>query len=214
MAFAARSGPARQAAAVQDNNSVCQLGNGVKHVVQLTFDNVHFFRDNPNVPSDLQMMPNLLQLLREQRHVLIEQPHAADRAHRRNVLTTTYTGLYGDRHGMPIRNGFRGLQRRRHDRPGELLRVLDRPDLRHGQDAEPRPRHQPVDGLLGRSRRPPRTRRRRQTRSPRRRGCRSPGPAVTSATWPRRTRSSRTPPWTSRRCSARTRRRRAAQRRP
>ena len=28
--------------------------------MQLTFDNVHFFRDNPNVPSDLEMMPNLL----------------------------------------------------------------------------------------------------------------------------------------------------------
>ena len=60
MAFAARSGPARQAAAVQEGNNVCQLGNGIQHVVQLTFDNVHFFRDNPNVPSDLQMMPNLL----------------------------------------------------------------------------------------------------------------------------------------------------------
>ncbi|HEV2452504.1 MAG TPA: hypothetical protein VGS62_11335, partial [Streptosporangiaceae bacterium] len=41
----------------------CQLGNGIKHVVQLTFDNVHFFRDNPNVPSDLQMMPNLLHFI-------------------------------------------------------------------------------------------------------------------------------------------------------
>ena len=38
----------------------CQLGNGVKHVVQITFDNVHFFRDNPNVPSDLELMPSLL----------------------------------------------------------------------------------------------------------------------------------------------------------
>src|SRR5262244_1764344 len=37
----------------------CQFGNGIKHVVQLTFDNVHFFRDNPNVPSDLELMPNL-----------------------------------------------------------------------------------------------------------------------------------------------------------
>ena len=39
-------------------------------------------------------------------------------------------------------------------------------------------------------------------RSPRRPGCRSPGPAATSATWPRRTRSWRTPRWTSPRCSA------------
>jgi hypothetical protein len=41
------------------SGSGCHLGNGVKHVVELGFDNVHFFRDNPNVPSDLQMMPNL-----------------------------------------------------------------------------------------------------------------------------------------------------------
>ena len=39
--------------------SSCQLGHGVKHVVNIIFDNVHFNRDNPNVPSDLQMIPNL-----------------------------------------------------------------------------------------------------------------------------------------------------------
>ena len=41
----------------------CHLANGVKHVVQIGFDNVHFFRDNPNVPSDLEMVPNLLHFL-------------------------------------------------------------------------------------------------------------------------------------------------------
>jgi hypothetical protein len=35
----------------------CQLGNGVKHVINIVFDNVHFFRDNPNVPSDLSRCP-------------------------------------------------------------------------------------------------------------------------------------------------------------
>ena len=38
----------------------CHLGNGIKHVVTLMFDNVHYFRDNPNVPSDLELIPNLL----------------------------------------------------------------------------------------------------------------------------------------------------------
>ena len=37
----------------------CHLGNGVQHVINITFDNVHFFRDNPNVPSDLEQMPTL-----------------------------------------------------------------------------------------------------------------------------------------------------------
>src|SRR6516225_11132813 len=46
---------AKTATLVADSSSTCQLGNDVKHVVQLTFDNVHFFRDNPNVPSDLEL---------------------------------------------------------------------------------------------------------------------------------------------------------------
>ena len=41
----------------------CNLGNGIKHVVQIQFDNVHLRRDNPNVPSDLELMPNLLPYL-------------------------------------------------------------------------------------------------------------------------------------------------------
>src|SRR5215831_19886357 len=39
--------------------SSCQLGNGIQHVVEITFDNVHFNRDNPNVLSDLEQMPAL-----------------------------------------------------------------------------------------------------------------------------------------------------------
>src|SRR5262245_40096828 len=35
MAFAARSAPARPAAAAADPASACQLGNGVKHVIQI-----------------------------------------------------------------------------------------------------------------------------------------------------------------------------------
>jgi hypothetical protein len=106
MAFAARSGPARQAAAVQDNNSVCQLGNGVQHVVQLTFDNVHFFRDNPNVPSDLQMMPNLLQFF-QNNGTWMSNNHTPLIAHTGVDILTTNTGLYGDRHGMPVSNSYR-----------------------------------------------------------------------------------------------------------
>src|SRR5262245_21457307 len=39
----------------------CHLrsANGdIQHVIYLIFDNVHFLRDNPNVPSDLEQMPN------------------------------------------------------------------------------------------------------------------------------------------------------------
>ena len=34
--------------------SGCSLANGIKHVISIQFDNVHFSRDNPNVPSDLE----------------------------------------------------------------------------------------------------------------------------------------------------------------
>jgi len=40
-------------------SSGCHLANGIQHVIELTFDNVHFNRDNPNVLSDLEQMPAL-----------------------------------------------------------------------------------------------------------------------------------------------------------
>ena len=43
--------------------AACHLnspGGQVKRVVNIVFDNVHLRRDNPNVPSDLEHMPNLL----------------------------------------------------------------------------------------------------------------------------------------------------------
>ena len=46
----------------------CQLNSPsgkIKHVVYMEFDNVHFTRDNPNVPSDLEQMPNLLNFLKD-----------------------------------------------------------------------------------------------------------------------------------------------------
>jgi hypothetical protein len=85
--------------------SACHLGNGIKHVVNLTFDNVHFFRDNPNVPSDLQMMPNLLNFF-EDHGTFMSNNHTPLIAHTADDLLTTATGLYGDRHGMPISNSY------------------------------------------------------------------------------------------------------------
>jgi hypothetical protein len=81
----------------------CQLGNGIKHVVQLTFDNVHFFRDNPNVPSDLEMMPNLLHFF-ENNGTFLSNSHTPLIAHTANDILTSLTGLYGDRQGMSAGN--------------------------------------------------------------------------------------------------------------
>jgi hypothetical protein len=88
----------------------CQLGNGVKHVVELTFDNVHFFRDNPNVPSDLEMMPNLLNFI-EQNGTMLSNNHTPLIAHTSNDILTTLTGLYGDRQGAPIGNDYRSYNK-------------------------------------------------------------------------------------------------------
>src|SRR5207302_5115371 len=45
----------------------CQLqsaGGAIKHVIYVQFDYTHFERDNPNVPSDLEQMPNLLNFIK------------------------------------------------------------------------------------------------------------------------------------------------------
>ena len=63
----------------------CQLGNKdgqIKHVIYLQFDNTHFRRDRPNVPSDLEQMPHLLNFLKGERHARHERPHDPDLAHR------------------------------------------------------------------------------------------------------------------------------------
>jgi hypothetical protein len=93
------------AAATTAATAGCRLGNGVKHVVQLTFDNVHFFRDNPNVPSDLQMLPNLLHFF-TRNGTLLSNNHTPLIAHTADDILTTLTGLYGDRQGMPIANDY------------------------------------------------------------------------------------------------------------
>ena len=87
------------------STSSCRLGNGVKHVVEITFDNVHYFRDNPNVPSDLEMLPNLLNFF-EDNGTFLANNHTPLIAHTADDILTTYTGLYGDRQGMPVSNDY------------------------------------------------------------------------------------------------------------
>src|SRR5579862_2387944 len=83
----------------------CQLGNGIQHVVEIVFDNVHFARDNPNVPSDLEQMPHLLNFL-EQNGTVFSNSHTPLIAHTADDSLTIYTGLYGDRHGQPLTNSY------------------------------------------------------------------------------------------------------------
>jgi hypothetical protein len=102
----AATGAALARAAQHDSTgNGCHLGNGVKHVVEIGFDNVHYFQDNPNVPSDLQMMPNLLHFF-EDNGTFLSNSHTPLIAHTGDDLLTTATGLYGDRHGMPVSNSY------------------------------------------------------------------------------------------------------------
>src|SRR5262249_55663491 len=77
----------------------CTLGNGISHVINIVFDNVHFSRDNPNVPSDLEQMPHLLNFMK-QYGTVFSNSHTPMIAHTADDSLTIYTGLYGDRHGQ------------------------------------------------------------------------------------------------------------------
>ena len=89
-----------------DGASSCHLGNGVQHVINLVFDNVHFSRDNPNVPSDLEQMPHLLNFLK-QYGTVFSNSHTPLIAHTANDSLAIYSGLYGDRHGQPLTNSYK-----------------------------------------------------------------------------------------------------------
>jgi hypothetical protein len=88
--------------------TTCALGaNGtsVKHVIYIQFDNVHYSRDNPNVPSDLQQMPNLLSFITGN-GTLISHEHTPLIAHTADDIVTSETGLYGSDQGVPIANEY------------------------------------------------------------------------------------------------------------
>ena len=77
----------------------------IKNVVYVEFDNVHFTRDNPNVPSDLEQMPNLLNFIK-QNGTLDAGDHTVLISHTANDILTTQTGLYSDDTGIFIANSF------------------------------------------------------------------------------------------------------------
>ena len=116
-------------------SSSCQLGNGIKHVIEITFDNVHFNRDNPNVLSDLEQMPALENFITSQ-GTMLSNNHTPLIAHTADDSITNYTGLYGDRHGQPHHELVRDVQHL--GRPGVevVVRLLDR-DVRARRVPEP-----------------------------------------------------------------------------
>jgi hypothetical protein len=106
VAQAAMPAPASAQAPAAEATSNCQLGNGVQHVINIVFDNVHFTRDNPNVPSDLEQMPHLLNFIRSN-GTLLTNEHTPLISHTGTDILTALTGVYGDQMGVPVSNSFR-----------------------------------------------------------------------------------------------------------
>jgi len=86
----------------------CRLGNDggrIQHVIYLQFDNTHYNRDNPNVPSDLEQMPHLLGFLKDN-GTLFTNDHTILISHTAGGILSSLTGLYPDRQGQTVSNSY------------------------------------------------------------------------------------------------------------
>ena len=109
--MAALLGPSAASAAAPASaaRSGCLLngpGGPAKHVIYLQIDNTHLTRDNPNVPSDLEQMPALLNFMKTS-GTLYSKHYTPLISHTANDIVTSLTGLYPDRQGIPIANSYR-----------------------------------------------------------------------------------------------------------
>jgi hypothetical protein len=104
----ASAAPATGRSHTGDPTGSCVLGSGdgtIKHVIYLQFDNVHLRRDNPNVPSDLEQMPHLLNFLKGNGTVLNKQ-YTVLISHTTAGMVSAISGLYPDRMGLTETNSY------------------------------------------------------------------------------------------------------------
>ena len=97
------------ASAAPSPGSSCHLASArgnIQHVIYIQFDNTHFLRDNPNVPSDLQQMPHLLNFITDN-GTLLTNDHTVLISHTGTGILSSLTGVYPDRMGQPVSNSFR-----------------------------------------------------------------------------------------------------------
>src|SRR5438034_6707253 len=111
LALVQGAAPAHVTAAHQSppDTGGCQLSSArgdIQHVIYIQFDNVHFTRDNPNVPSDLEQMPHLLNFITSN-GVMLANHHTPLISHTGPDILTSMTGLYGEHDGMPVGNSYR-----------------------------------------------------------------------------------------------------------
>jgi len=89
-------------------DATCHLKSArgdIQHVIYIQFDNTHFRRDNPNVPSDLEQMPHLLDFLRNN-GTLVTNDHTVLISHTAGGILSSLTGVYPDRHGQTVSNSY------------------------------------------------------------------------------------------------------------
>ena len=86
----------------------CHLNSArgdIEHVIYIQFDNTHLPRDNPNVPSDLEQMPHLLNFIKSN-GTLLTNDHTILISHTAGGILSSLTGLYPDRHGQTVSNSY------------------------------------------------------------------------------------------------------------
>jgi len=84
----------------------CHLNSdkgAIQHVIYVQFDNTHFLRDNPNVASDLEQMPHLLDFIKGN-GTLLANDHTILISHTAGGFLSSFTGVYPDRHGQIVSN--------------------------------------------------------------------------------------------------------------
>src|SRR5436853_6488620 len=100
----------RALAATTATNS-CQLQSpkgAIQHVIYVQFDNTHFRRDNPDIPSDLEQMPHLLNFIQDN-GVLMSNDHTVLISHTATGILTSRTALSPDRIVQPVSKRIRNL---------------------------------------------------------------------------------------------------------
>jgi hypothetical protein len=87
--------------------TACALGPGgvIKHVIYVQFDNTHLTQDVPNVASDLEQMPHLLNFIRGN-GTMMANDHTILISHTGGGILSTLTGVYPDRHGQTVSNSY------------------------------------------------------------------------------------------------------------
>ena len=105
VASAAPPGPPGHGGPPTGSCDLQSKGDKIQHVIYLQFDNVHFLRDNPNVPSDIEQMPHLYDFLKDN-GTFDTNDHTVLISHTGGGILASLTGLYPNRMGQAVSNSY------------------------------------------------------------------------------------------------------------